>query len=316
MKKGHAPGTRVNHRTHYDTYLRFCHEYSFHPLEADEWRYCQFAQYLHWQNKKPGTIENYVSTVRVVRRLQFLHVPEPGQIHYKLMSQAFKKARTEPVKQAAPMNHGTLLILFKQVNLKDELEVVAWVAVLVGFCLILRVSNLGPRTRETFDPYMHLTRGDLMQKKGFWSMSLRWTKTLQFRNRVVWAPLVPSACRPICPKHWVLKMIKFIPAEEHEPMFLVREGQARHPLTSAQVGRLLHKWAKNAGLDPGPLTPHCLRRGGLTWAHRAKLSGEALQILGDWASKAYMAYIDLDFDSRVESGLQMAQEAKRINKWQ
>ena len=43
-------------------------------------------------------------------------------------------------------------------------------------------------------------------------------------------------------------------------------------------------------------TAHFLSRGGLTWVHNARVTGEALQILGDWASKAYMRYIDLDFD--------------------
>ena len=71
------------------------------------------------------------------------------------------------------------------------------------------------------------------------------------------------------------------------------------------MGQVLAKWAKDAQVE-GDFAPHCLRRGGLMWAHQAKISGEALQIMGDWHSQAYLRYIDLDFDSRVQTGQRMA----------
>ena len=55
----------------------------------------------------------------------------------------------------------------------------------------------------------------------------------------------------------------------------------------------------------------------MTWAHEAKLTGESLKILGDWASDAYLRYIDIDFQSRVESGKRMAEAAiKKLKKYQ
>ena len=77
----------------------------------------------------------------------------------------------------------------------------------------------------------------------------------------------------------------------------------------------MRKWVEAAGLNPSEYIPHCLRRGGLTWAHEAKVSGEALHILGDWHSEAYLHYIDLDFDSRVETGRQMAECVSRKYAW-
>ena len=102
-------------------------------------------------------------------------------------------------------------------------------------------------------------------------------------------------------------MVKLIPAGDQESLFLVRDpAQGRLPLSHKQIARLLSKWSKKVGLDPSKLTPHCLRRGGLNWAHKAKLTGETLQVLGGWASEAYKRYIDHDFHSRVEAGKQMA----------
>ena len=137
---------------------------------------------------------------------------------------------------------------------------------------------------------------------------------MQHRNKTNWSPLVPDENKLISTKHWVLRMVRMIPAEPHEPLFLVRDAEERHPLTSSQINRLLNRWCTDAGVDPKDFTSHCLRRGGINWAHQAKLTGKALKILGGWGSSAYMSYLDLDFESRVKSTKKMVQAAKSWNK--
>ena len=170
-------------------------------------------------------------------------------------------------------------------------------AVLVAFTLILRVSNIGPAARKDFNSHQHFLRSDLVLKEGIWTLGVRWSKTIQFRNKILWALIVPSQDKRICPHTWMQRMIRIIPAADHEPLFLVRDKDGCNPLTTGQVGRLLKEWSKKAGITDKRLTPHCLRRGGLMWVHKCKLTGESLQILGDWASRAYLRYIDLDFQS-------------------
>ena len=136
-------------------------------------------------------------------------------------------------------------------------------------------------------------------------------KTIQFHNKVVWALIIPAVDPEICPQTWMRRMIRNVPADAQEPLFLVRLDGDRVPLTSRNVGVLLKEWCESAGIDPKPLTGHCLRRGGLTWAHDSKLTGESLKILGDWASTAYLRYIDVDFQDRLKSGHRMAQHAAK-----
>ena len=150
IRSGSAPGTRANHKTHRTAYMKFCNEYYYKPFPATEWRYCQFAQHLANQNKVPETVVNYVGTVRVMHRLKELPCPQANQIHYKLLTEGLKKTCKEPVRQVHPMNHQTLSMLYDHVDFSVELEAVAWVAVLVGFTLVLRVSNIGPDARTNF----------------------------------------------------------------------------------------------------------------------------------------------------------------------
>ena len=224
------------------------------PFPANEWRYCQYAQFLAEEEKVLGTVQNYVGTVKVLHKLQGYTTPSPGQIHYKMLSNGIKSGCLKPVKQAEPLTHDVLLLIFTQVNFADEVQVVTWVAVLVGFSLVLRVSNLGPASRAKFHSAQHFLRSDLIYKKGFWTMNVRWTKTVQYRNKIMATLLVPARFKEICPQHWVKRMTTLIPAAPHEPFFLVREGNNRFPLTSAQVNKWLKQWTKDAGLDSSRYT--------------------------------------------------------------
>ena len=102
-------------------------------------------------------------------------------------------------------------------------------------------------------------------------------------------------------------MCQLIPAGEEEPLFLVREKNQRLALSAGQIRRLLKKWCIAAAINPRSYTPHCLRRGGLNWAHDAELTQESLKALGDRSSNTYQRYLDLGFDSRVKSGCRMKQ---------
>ena len=83
-------------------------------------------------------------------------------------------------------------------------------------------------------------------------------------------------------------MTQLIPAQSHEPLFLVRENKNRYPLTAGQVNQLLKKWTDDSGLQASSYSSHCIRRGGLIWAHDAKLIGETLKLMGGWASDVYL----------------------------
>lgn len=122
-----------------------------------------------------------------------------------MISDGMKRMWKEPVRQAEPMNHDILCTLFHQVDFSDELEVVTWVTVLVAFTLILRVSNIGPRAHDKFDVRQNFLRSGLIVKRDILTLGVRWTKTIQFRNKVMWTSVVPSADWRICPQTWLKK---------------------------------------------------------------------------------------------------------------
>ena len=53
------------------------------------------------------------------------------------------------------------------------------------------------------------------------------------------------------------------------------------------------------GLDETHFSLHSLRRGGANHALSAGICGEDIRLMGDWASLAYLEYIDLTMERRV-----------------
>ena len=307
IRTGNSEGTRANRRTHQKAYLHFCKEYVFEPYHTNDWRLVQFAQFLFAEDKTPDTVANYVSSVRVLHRLADIGCPPASQIHFTMLMNGLKCRNKHPTKQAEPMDHTTLKLLFNYVDVSDELEAVAWTAVLTGYYLVLRDSNLGPISRNKFDPEKNLTRADFQIRKGIPSIGLRWAKNNQYKNRVNWAPLIPVSDRTICANWWLHRTCRLIPAEESEPLFLVHEKNDRLALSAGQIRRLLKKWCIAASINPKSYTPHCLHRGDLNWAHNAELTQESLKVLGDWSRQAYQRYLDIGFEARVKSGKKMKQ---------
>ena len=136
-------------------------------------------------------------------------------MHYNLLTQVIKREDTKLVGQAVAMECDILLTLYAYVDFSVELEAVSWVAVVIGFSIMLQVSNLGAVSQLQFDRRKNFIHDDLKFKKGYWYLTIRWSKTIQHRNKLLEVPLVPALRKEICPVHWINKMYSVIKAQKY-----------------------------------------------------------------------------------------------------
>ena len=78
-----------------------------------------------------------------------------------MLIKGLKKTMPHVTKQAAPITPGTLMILSKVVNCNDQIELLAWAAVLWGFHVFLHISNLVPHSMLKFQPNKQFMRQDI-----------------------------------------------------------------------------------------------------------------------------------------------------------
>ena len=91
---------------------------------------------------------------------------------------------------------------------------------------------------------------------------IRWTMTLQFRQKVLRFPVLPVKNRAICLVFWTFKMIADNPGEPQDPLFLIKTPHQSLSLSANQLIYRLRKWPRIIGEDDMQYSLHSLCGGG------------------------------------------------------
>lgn len=308
LKKGYRPGTLKNIRSQALIYSRFCEFYGLNRFPASEWQMVRYARYIANTVVSYETVINYLAGVRTLHRLGGYALPDlresPNLIH---ILRAIKFELAHPIKQAEPVTPELLRELYDFIDLSSLRDIVCFTALLLGFYMFLRKSNLVPDTLQGFNPSEQLIRSDIRIGNGLVLVEIKWSKTLQYREKILLLPLIPASDKRICPVFWLQLMLGKIQASPADPLLAVPGPAGLQPVTYAQLGERLKQLVAATGRPAERYTLHGLRRGGTCHALESGLVGEDLKIMGDWASDAYMTYIDQTVQRRVRNMVQFMQ---------
>ena len=280
---GYKESSKDNIKSQYDSYKRFCEYFYLSKFPADSWQLCRFAQYLSNLGRAPGTVANAVSTVRTLQALKGYPTPDLYDVAIKLELKGLKNTSGHIKRQAKCMTPQLLRSIHNKVNFKDETEMVCFVALLTGFFLLLRKSNMVPISmsgKTGFDPQKQFRRCDFKLGQKTVLVDVRWSKTIQKSGRILQLPLLPLVNKEICPIYWIKKMVNTIPAKSTDPFFLVPHKGKYVPLTYKKLGDQLKTLAQEVKGTQEGWTLHCLRRGGATWCFNIDIGSEAIRLMG------------------------------------
>jgi len=228
----------------------------------------------------------------------------------KMMLRGLKIEKKHTPRKAAPMTTTILRELYMRVDTTSPNDCTFWALYVIAFFLLARKSNLVQDTVVKFDAYKQLTRGDIKVTKDALLVTLKWSKTNQ-AGRTELFPLSRNTGNPLCPVRAYEQMIRWYPADDSSPAFLVKKYGKVQTATYRQYQEHIKKSMKNIGLDPAEYTSHSFRRGGATYAFQCGLPAGMIKLLGDWKSDAYLEYIDFPVADRVKAGERIR---SRLNK--
>ena len=198
--KGHSikESTKKNLLCQLTSYEKFCDRYLLEYFPCDNKQLCRFGQHLSATFESPDAVGNYISGVRTCLALLGLEVPDASDRQMKMFITGLKRAMPHAIKQAEPVTPELLLKLSKVVNYKDQVEMVAWTRLLLGFYLFLRKSNLVPDTMDTFDKDQQFCRGDLnlLGLDKAMMCEIRWSKTIHINRRFCGYQFYQQKIRP------------------------------------------------------------------------------------------------------------------------
>ena len=104
-------------------------------------------------------------------------------------------------------------------------------------------------------------------------VEIRWSKTIQHREKILRLPVLPASNKAVCPVFWTHYMVNKIKAGPRQPVLALRDKGEVLSLSANQLIYRLRKWLLLIGENATLYSLHSLRRGGATFAYQANMEG-------------------------------------------
>ena len=157
---------------------------------------------------------------------------------------------------------------------------------------MLRKRHLLAGSHYTFDPSQQLVRSDFQIFPWGALVTIRWSKTIQFRERVVQIPLPLIPDSPLCPVIAIQRAFSFVRnVPLHSQAFMWQDAASLRfkIFTYSKFLQRLRSAFHALGLPARDYACHSFQRGGASFAFQAGLPVELIKILGDWHSRCCSA---------------------------
>ena len=272
------------------------------PVSAQD-----LARYIAYLSNKLSfsSIKNYLSIVRLIH----LEAGYPNPLESYYIATVLKGARRtlgDSLTQKFPITISILSGIHKQITFSSIEDIVFWAACLVAFFSFFRKSNLFAPSIQEFNPKQHLARDNVSFDAKGALLSVKWSKTIQYQERVLDVPLPFIPKSPFCPSTALWLAMQVTPVSDKSvPVFLISSSSELKPLTYNVFLSRLKTCLRSMGIDSSKYSGHSFRRGGASFALECGVPVDLIQSQGDWRSNAYQSYIDpsLQFRQSVANTL-------------
>ena len=180
-----------------------------------------------------------------------------------------------------------------------------WCLFLFTLYLLSKKSNLVPVSAKKFGKSKQLCRGDVTVYSSLLVVRFRWTKTIQFGNRILQIPLLAYPSSIFCPVQAYKRMCYLNRCSSNDAAFSYIKHGKSVPITYSQFQKRLRELICKIGLNPNLFSSHSFRRGGATLASRAGVSPNSIQLMGDWKSDCYKKYIVTSLSDKINVAKQI-----------
>ena len=169
---------------------------------------------------------------------------------------------------------------------------------------MFRKSHLLPTISSSFNPKKQLTKSDFKIYLGRSCYHIRWSKTIQFRERVVDIPLPRIPGSRLCPTSALYRAFSFtapVSSGDQQAFNWVDQSFYTHTFTYNSFVEKLRHHLSTLGLVPKNYAGHSFRFGGASFAYLSGVPIEMIKALGDWRSDTVLFYLTMPLSVRLHS---------------
>ena len=248
-----------------------------------------FMEFLHSNNLSPDDIANYMAALRALHILCALQTDSFKDQRIAMFLKALKIQAPLKVAMRPHIDIDTLCSLITLCDTLPHSHVFKALYLLCYFSF-LRLSNILPHTTTSFHPTRQLARADFISAPKGAVLLIKWSKTMQNRKQAVTIPLPDLGNSLLCPISALSNMVKLVPADSNDPLFLVPRTSRIVPLTDSVARKHLKQISSLLQFNTS-LTFHDFRRAGAKWAFQHGVPLEHIMKHGTWKSDAVWSYL-------------------------
>ena len=199
-----------------------------------------FLEYLVDNSLSVANICNYLAGLRTMFIIHNLPTPLFRNEKIQMFVKSVKINKPLLVKTNSIFTEQMLLDIIATTETLEFSEIFLSVY-LLAFFSFLRLSNMVPHAKNGFNPSRHLARGDIIVSDNEAIVLVKWSKTIQFRDKVacVVIPKLPGS--KLCPVTVLSNMLHLVPGSNNDPLFAIFKANTWSPLTDSMVRKHLKR---------------------------------------------------------------------------
>ena len=293
-----AESTRRTYQSQQALYLQFCAGLHIAPVPISP---CNLGRYIAFFGSRLSysSIRQYLNVVRILHLDEGYTNPLANNWYLTSILKGLRRHKGDGVTQKLPITDTVLRGILAVLNFYKPFDICFWAVCVVAFFSFFRKSNLLIQSSHKFDPSKHLCLSDVQFRSTGAVLSVRWSKTIQFRQKVLYVPLPHIENSPFCPSSALMLCTSLVkPQTKHIPLFSFPSPHGIQPITYPVFLTHLRLCLRKMGLNPSLFSGHSFRCGGASFALPCGIPADWIRLQGDWASDAYQRYLDPSFQLR------------------
>ena len=157
-----------------------------------------FLEFLTFNSITYSGLANYLSAIKTSLALYGIDISSFMDPRIKLYNKAIMRHRPLNPSIKPIIDVDTLQSIMLQCD-RMHMGHICKAAILLGFFSFLRISNLVPHSIAGYDPLRHLSRADLIFAPPGINVTVKWSKTLQNRDKFKVIKIPSLGKSPLCP---------------------------------------------------------------------------------------------------------------------
>lgn len=302
-----ANSTMKTREYQWKKYFAYCERVDVNPIPIDPEIICTFLLHLALQGLKYSTINNEVSALVLLGKLNDSPCDLHGDFNVHLTLKALRRILGDHTDAKDELFPSELLKIKEQVNMDVPHELTVWTGILFLYRSLLRKGHI---FSGEFDINLLKRREVEVTVYGL-LVSVNRSKTIQFSERNVLIPICYVG-GPLCIVTLLKEYMTLYPAPADSPLLTRRvEGEVVIPSYSRAL-LCLKRWGAPAGIKKD-LGLHSLRRGAATMMSMAGLALEDIKDRGDCRSTAVLRYLAYPLSRKINIDYKIAKLLNTFN---